>query len=322
MQFPTGGDALGRVHDPVHNRLIWCESKTDSKVWMKEEMKAAPAVFFLCNMPRIRRYGAIFVSWIFGSEGRKSSARSAFDFTRVYNEKIRERVSVTDCEAGRIFESVMKMVSSCYKKKEGLHKKEDKMNNKRFSPHNMAMIGMLSAISFILMFLEFSIPIMPSFIKLDLSELPALIGAFAMGPAEGVLICLFKNLIHLMRTSTGGVGELSNFILGAIFVFVAGLIYKLHKNRKGALIGSLVGALAMAVISVISNYFLVYPFYTNFMPMEAIIAAYQAIYPGTKNLLQALVIFNMPFTFVKGLLDVLVTFLIYKRISPIIKGNR
>jgi len=83
-----------------------------------------------------------------------------------------------------------------------------------------------------------------------------------------------------------------------------------------------VGALAMAVISVISNYFLVYPFYTNFMPMEAIIAAYQAIYPGTKNLLQALVIFNMPFTFVKGLLDVLVTFLIYKRISPIIKGNR
>ena len=196
------------------------------------------------------------------------------------------------------------------------------MNNKRFSPRNMAMIGMLSAISFILMFLEFSIPIMPSFIKLDLSELPALIGAFAMGPAEGVLICLFKNLIHLMRTSTGGVGELSNFILGAVFVFVAGLIYKLHKNRKGALIGSLAGALAMAVISVASNYFLVYPFYTNFMPMEAIIAAYQAIYPGTKNLLQALVIFNMPFTFVKGLLDVFVTFLIYKRISPIIKGNR
>ena len=69
------------------------------------------------------------------------------------------------------------------------------MNNKRFSPRNMAMIGMLSAISFILMFLEFSIPIMPSFIKLDLSELPALIGAFAMGPAEGVLICLFKNLM-------------------------------------------------------------------------------------------------------------------------------
>ena len=90
------------------------------------------------------------------------------------------------------------------------------MNNKRFSPRNMAMIGMLSAISFILMFLEFSIPIMPSFIKLDLSELPALIGAFAMGPVEGVLICLFKNLIHLMRTSTGGVGELSNFILGAV----------------------------------------------------------------------------------------------------------
>ena len=201
-------------------------------------------------------------------------------------------------------------------------KKKNSDTERVLATRKIVVIGVFSAIAAILMVLEFPVPFAPSFYGLDFSELPALIGAFAMGPAEGVLICLFKNLIHLMRTSTGGVGELSNFILGAVFVFVAGLIYKLHKNRKGALIGSFVGALAMAVISVISNYFLVYPFYTNFMPMEAIIAAYQAIYPGTKNLLQALVIFNMPFTFVKGLLDVLVTFLIYKRISPIIKGNR
>ena len=201
-------------------------------------------------------------------------------------------------------------------------KKKNSDTERVLATRKIVVIGVFSAIAAILMVLEVPVPFAPSFCGLDFSELPALIGAFAMGPAEGVLICLFKNLIHLMRTSTGGVGELSNFILGAVFVFVAGLIYKLHKNRKGALIGSFVGALAMAVISVISNYFLVYPFYTNFMPMEAIIAAYQAIYPGTKNLLQALVIFNMPFTFVKGLLDVLVTFLIYKRISPIIKGNR
>lgn len=194
------------------------------------------------------------------------------------------------------------------------------MTQKRFSPRNIAMIGMLSAASFILMFLEFSIPIMPSFIKLDISELPALLGAFAMGPVEGVIICLIKNLIHLVRTSTGGVGELSNFLLGAVFVFVAGIIYKLKKNRTGAIIGSLVGALAMAVFSVFSNYFLVYPFYTNFMPMEAIIGAYQAINPNVNGLLECLIVFNMPFTFCKGMLDVLITFLIYKRISPIIKG--
>lgn len=195
------------------------------------------------------------------------------------------------------------------------------MKQKKFNTRSIAMIGMLSAISFILMFLEFSIPIMPAFIKLDISELPALLGAFAMGPVEGVIICLIKNLIHLVRTSTGGVGELSNFLLGAVFVFVAGLIYKLKKNRGGAIVGSIVGALAMALFSVVSNYFLVYPFYTNFMPMEAIIGAYQAINPNVNGLLECLVVFNMPFTFCKGILDVVITFLIYKRLSPIIKGT-
>ncbi|MBR6315482.1 MAG: ECF transporter S component [Lachnospiraceae bacterium] len=186
---------------------------------------------------------------------------------------------------------------------------------------NLAMVGMLSAVSFILMFLETPIPLMPSFIKLDVSELPALIGAFAMGPIEGVAICLIKNLIHLLKTSTGGVGELANFLLGAVFVFTAGLIYKKMKNRKGAIIASLAGAVAMGVFSVPINYFITYPFYTNFMPMEAIIGAYQAIYSGVSTLIGCLLVFNMPFTICKGLLDVLITFLVYKRLSPIIKGN-
>lgn len=185
----------------------------------------------------------------------------------------------------------------------------------------ITMIGMLSAIAFLLMYLDFSVPFMPSFIKMDISELPALIGSFAMGPVEGIIICLVKNLLHLMKTSTGGVGELSNFILGAAFTGVAGFFYKKMKTKKGALIGSLIGALAMAVISIVTNYYIVYPIYTNFMPMEAIIGAYQAILPSADSLLKCLIIFNMPFTFVKGMLSVLITFLIYKRISPIIKGD-
>ena len=96
----------------------------------------------------------------------------------------------------------------------------------------MTMTAMLSAIAFLLMFLEFSVPIMPAFIKMDLSELPALIGAFAMGPVSGAMICLIKNLLHLFMTTTGGVGELSNFILGAVFVVPAGLIYQKWKGRK------------------------------------------------------------------------------------------
>ena len=187
---------------------------------------------------------------------------------------------------------------------------------------NLAMVGMLSAVSFILMFLDFSLPmVIPSFIKMDISELPALIGAFAMGPVEGVLICLVKNLIHLVRTETGGIGEMCNFLLGASFVFSAGVIYKFKKTRTGALVGSLIGAIVMGVISVPCNYFLTYPFYTKFMPMEAIIGAYQAIYPKVHTLLECLVVFNLPFTICKGLVDVLFTFLLYKRLSPIIKGT-
>ncbi len=185
----------------------------------------------------------------------------------------------------------------------------------------LTMTGMLSAVAFLLMFFDFSVPFMPAFIKMDLSELPALIGAFAMGPLSGVLICLIKNLLHLMRTSTGGVGELSNFLLGASFVFTAGMIYRHKKSKKTAVIGSFAGALVMAVISVPDNYFLVYPVYTRFMPLEQIIAAYEAINPNVDGLLSCLLVFNMPFTFVKALFSVIITLLVYKQLSPIIKGT-
>jgi riboflavin transporter FmnP len=183
--------------------------------------------------------------------------------------------------------------------------------------------AMLSAIAFILMFLDFSIPwIMPSFIKMDLSELPALIGTFAMGPACGVAVCLIKNLLHLTITTTGGVGELSNFLLGAAFVLPAGLIYRHKKTKTTALIGALAGALFMGVFSVVSNYFLVYPVYYNFMSEELVLGAYQAILPSMKNILQCLICFNMPFTIVKGLFSVVITFIIYEPLAPLLKGTQ
>ena len=185
----------------------------------------------------------------------------------------------------------------------------------------MSVTAMLSAVAFILMFLDFSVPFMPAFIKMDLSELPALIGAFSMGPVCGILICLIKNVLHLFITTTGGVGELSNFLLGMAFVLPAGLIYRHKKSRRSALIGSLLGAVIMGVFSVVSNYFLVYPVYYNFMPEEAVLGAYQVIVPSMKNILQGLVCFNMPFTIVKGLFSVVITFLVYKHISPILKGT-
>ncbi|MCI5919825.1 MAG: ECF transporter S component [Roseburia sp.] len=194
--------------------------------------------------------------------------------------------------------------------------------HKRVNVRYLTVTAMLTAIAYILMFFDFSVPfIMPEFIKMDLSELPALIGSFAMGPLCGVLICLLKNVLHLAITTTGGVGELSNFLLGAAFVIPAGLIYKHKKSRKSALVGSLLGDLFMGVFSIVSNYLLVYPFYYNFMPKETILNAYQAILPQMKSILQCLICFNLPFTMVKGLLSVVITFLVYKHISPILKGR-
>ena len=184
------------------------------------------------------------------------------------------------------------------------------------------MTGILSAVSAILMMLSFSVPFMPSFIKMDFSELPALIAAYSMGPLSGVLVCLIKNLINLPMTTTGGVGELSNFVLGACLVLPAGLLYRYRKNRRIALLGAVVGSLTMALVSLPSNYFVMYPFYTRFLPLDKIIAMYQAIFPGVDGLLSCLLIFNVPYTFLKGMIDTLLTFVLYKRISPLLKGRR
>lgn len=186
---------------------------------------------------------------------------------------------------------------------------------------NLVVTAMLTAVSFILMLLDFSVPLIPNFVKMDISEFPALLAAFALGPVWGAGVCLLKNLLHLTVTTTGGVGELANFLLGAVFTLVAGAIYKRKRTRAGAMIASIAGALAMAALSLPINYYITYPFYQNFMPLDAIIGAYQAINPGVDGLFACLLIFNVPFTFVKGMLDVILCALIYKRISPLLKGK-
>ncbi len=185
--------------------------------------------------------------------------------------------------------------------------------------HKLTITAMLSAVAFVLMFLDFSLPfLIPGFIKMDVSELPGLLAAFALGPVWGVTVCLVKNLIHLAISTTGGVGELCNFLLGVCFVFPVGLLYHRGKSRKSALLGALLGAVCMAVLSVPLNYFITYPMYAKFMPIDAIIAAYQAIRPSVNGLLECLVVFNAPFTFLKGLLVTLICFLVYKPLSPIL----
>ena len=189
--------------------------------------------------------------------------------------------------------------------------------------HKLTVTAMLSAVAFALMFIEFPIPaLIPSFVKLDISDLPELLAAFSLGPVYGVTVTFLKNLLHILikGTSSAYVGELFNFLMGSVFAFSAGMIYQWKKSRKTALIGSVAGAVLMAVLSVPLNYFLVYPAYVVCygLPLEAIIGMYQAILPSADSLIKCLVIFNLPFTFFKGMLDVVLCFLIYKPLSPLL----
>ena len=187
--------------------------------------------------------------------------------------------------------------------------------------------AMLSAIAVILMYMEIPVPFMPGFIKLDISDLPALFGTFVYGPLCGVTICLVKNVLHSFATNTVFVGEISNFILGCAFVVPAGMIYQKMKNKKGAIIASLTGSVAMALLSIVSNYFFVYTVRrtvvrcseAEFMSKDLILQAYQAIFPGVKSILQALVVFNVPFTLLKGLICVVLAWILYVPLAPILR---
>ena len=192
----------------------------------------------------------------------------------------------------------------------------------KMTPRALAMTAMLGALASVLMFVQFPIPfLIPSFIEMDVSELPALIASFALGPWYGVTVCLIKNLVHVTVTTTGGVGELSNFLLGAAFVLPAGYFYRFKKNRVGALLGSLVGAVISAAISFPINLYLTYPIYTKFMPLETILGMYRELIPSVDSLEACLLVFNVPFNILKGALATGLAFLVYKPLSRFIKGK-
>lgn len=181
--------------------------------------------------------------------------------------------------------------------------------------------AMLAAVSIVLQLLEMPMPLSPAFARFDFSDLPALIGAFAYGPVWGVLIELIKNLFHLTMTGTGGVGELANFVIGSALVFPAGLIYKRSKSRKTALIGCIVGSLCMGVVAALMNYFVLLPLFEAFMPLDAMIEAFAAFVPFIDSKLDIVLWNALPMNILKGLVISIITMLLYKRLSPLLKGR-
>ena len=193
---------------------------------------------------------------------------------------------------------------------------------KRDSIRKITVVALFAALSSVLMFFSFNIPIVPRYLKIDFSDLPALLASFSLGPLYGVVVSLIKNLINVTFKTTGGVGEVSNFLLSAVFVFVAGLIYKKNRNKKFAYIGAVCGLLATTFVSYFTNTYLVYPFYEKVMPINVIIGMSSAIIPSVDSVSDVILIFNVPFTFFKGFLNTVLTFLIYKRVSPIIQSGK
>ena len=190
----------------------------------------------------------------------------------------------------------------------------------------LVQIGMLSAIAIILMMFEIPLPFAPTFYKIDLSEVPVLVGCFAMGPMAGVLVELVKILLNLVMTgtSTAGVGEIANFIIGCSFCVPAGLIYRKNRTRKSALIGMATGTVLMIVIGCFVNGFVLLPTYAKAfgMPVDAFVQMGTAINPAINGIWTFVLLAVAPFNLIKGVLVSVITVLLYKHISPILKGTR
>ena len=185
----------------------------------------------------------------------------------------------------------------------------------------ISMTAMLSAVAYLLAFVEFPVPLSPSFARMDLSDFPALIGAFAFGPLSGLLVELVKNTLQLMTTSTGGIGEIASFLMGASYVVTAGVLYKRRKTKKTAMLACIAASFMMGAAAALANYFILLPLFETFMPLEQLIASFGAFLPFIHTKLDVVLFNALPFNILKGLVIGGFTMLTYKRLAPILKGR-
>lgn len=184
----------------------------------------------------------------------------------------------------------------------------------------LTKIGMLSAIAVILMFFEIPVPMMPNFLKLDASELPAIVGAFVLGPMAGIFIELIKNVLHASNTHTMGIGEMANFLVGVSFVAPAGYLYKKYSSPRGAVLSLSVGTFTMMVSAAVLNYFVLIPLYQLILhfPLEQMVALGTIANPHIIDLASFITMAIAPFNIIKGLIISVFTMLIYKKVFPIL----
>lgn len=194
--------------------------------------------------------------------------------------------------------------------------------SRKMNTRTMVKTSVLSVLAFLIMYFEMPLWFTPPFLKVDLSDIPALIGAFALGPVAGVVIELIKNILNVAieGTTTGAVGELANFFVGSIFVFVAGYIYKKNRTFNGAIIGMLAATVAMTAAASVLNYYFLIPFYAKVFgaPVEAFVEMGSKVNRFVKDYRSFILFGIVPFNFFKGVMVSVITIPLYKRVSPIL----
>ncbi|MEG1892109.1 MAG: ECF transporter S component [Clostridia bacterium] len=190
-----------------------------------------------------------------------------------------------------------------------------------FTTRELTTISILAAIAAVLFMLEIPVVL---FYKLDFSNLPVLLGTFAMGPAAGTVILLVKSLLGLLHSTSQGVGELADFLMGIAMVLPAGFIYRRHKTHNTAVLGMAVGAVAATIAGVLSNVYLLIPFYgvAYGMPVETIIAMGQSLIPAVDSLWKFVLLITGPFNLLKWVVLSVLGALMYKPLSPILHGRQ
>jgi riboflavin transporter FmnP len=191
-----------------------------------------------------------------------------------------------------------------------------------FTTSRVVKIGLLAAVSLVLMMLEFVLPIFPSFLKLDISDIPAVIGTLAMGPVAGIMVELIKNVLHaIMKTSSMGVGELANFIVATAYIVPFGIIYNRNKNTQSVVLGSIVGIISMIVIACVFNYFVLIPVYSKIIyntPIDVFVGMAGKVNPMIDSFIKMILLAIAPFNLVKGIIMSVIGYWLYKILKPVL----
>ncbi|MCL1996488.1 MAG: ECF transporter S component [Defluviitaleaceae bacterium] len=193
------------------------------------------------------------------------------------------------------------------------------METKKMATVVMIRAALLGSLGAVLMQFSVSIPIFPGFLSLDVSDLPALIGAITTGPITALLATFVKNVVDpiIFGTNTGGIGNFANFMMGSALVVPIGIIYQKRKTPGGYFLGGIVGILAMVVVAALTNYFILIPlFSTLFMPMETIIAIANAINSNVTDIFTLIILAIVPFNLLKGSIVVALGYAIYRALKP------